>query len=170
MATVALHILRAEILTLPNPIDVYKRQVQGYFDNPAITAAAFIDGWYVTNDIGFTPEPGKVVVLGRADDMLNIGGVKVPPAPIEEQVRLIEGVRDVIVLSVASANEVGNLVTAIEIDSDPLPEELTRRIGAIISKYVGKFEIMPLASFPRTESGKIKRPEIEAAFRQRQVL
>lgn len=144
--------------------------VQGYFDNPAITAAAFIDGWYVTNDIGFTPEPGKVVVLGRADDMLNIGGVKVPPAPIEEQVRLIEGVRDVIVLSVASANEVGNLVTAIEIDSDPLPEELTRRIGAIISKYVGKFEIMPLASFPRTESGKIKRPEIEAAFRQRQVL
>jgi len=39
----------------------------------------------------------------------------------------------------------------------------------LLSKYVGTFEVMPLRWFPRSPSGKVRRPEIEAAFRQRQA-
>jgi acyl-coenzyme A synthetase/AMP-(fatty) acid ligase len=42
------------------------------------------------NDVGFQPEPGKLVVLGRADDMLNIGGEKISPYPIESALNAID--------------------------------------------------------------------------------
>jgi len=43
------------------------------------------------NDVGFQPEPGKLVVLGRADDILNIGGEKISPYPIESALNAIDG-------------------------------------------------------------------------------
>jgi acyl-coenzyme A synthetase/AMP-(fatty) acid ligase len=140
-----------------------------YFNDPELTAATFIDGWFQTSDIGVMPEPGRLAVLGRVDDMLNIGGVKVPPAPIEAQLKMIEGVRDAVVMSILSPNEVGSLLVAIEIDLDPIPADVERQIGAIVARYVGVFSIMPLRMFPRTESGKARRPVIEAAFRRRQT-
>src|SRR3954449_5887221 len=73
---------------------------KAYWNDPARTAAAFVDGWYRTSDTGYIPEPGKLVVLGRADDMLNIGGVKVPPAPLEDAVKAIPGVIDAVLLNV----------------------------------------------------------------------
>ena len=57
--------------------------VHGYFNDQAQTKASFIDGWYQTSDMGFIPAQGKLVLLGRADDMLNIGGVKTRAGPIE---------------------------------------------------------------------------------------
>jgi acyl-coenzyme A synthetase/AMP-(fatty) acid ligase len=142
---------------------------QGYFNDAAMTTACFIDGWFQTNDIGMIPEPGRLIVLGRADDMLNIGGVKVPPAPIEDQLKRIDTVSDAIVMSVAGPNDIGILLAAIEIGGDEVPADMAQQIGAIISRHVGRFEIMPLRSFPRTESGKTIRPEIEASFRRRQA-
>ena len=141
--------------------------VHGYFNDPEMTAASFIDGWYQTSDIGFVPEPGKLVVLGRADDMLNIGGVKVAPSPIEARLNLIDGISDSVVMRITNPNEVGILVAAVEIESDSPPLDAMQRVGTVLSEHVGNFVIMPLRRFPRTDSGKIKRQEIEAAFHQR---
>jgi len=142
--------------------------VRGYFNDPAMTAAAFIDGWFQTSDIGFMPEPGKLVVLGRADDVLNIGGVKVAPSPLEAELKRINGVGDAVLMTVASPNEVGILLAVVEIDSDQPPSpDVLQEISAVLSQSVSTFEIMPLRWFPRTASAKIKRREIEAAFRQR---
>jgi acyl-coenzyme A synthetase/AMP-(fatty) acid ligase len=140
--------------------------VHGYFNDPAMTAAAFIDGWFHTGDIGRMPEPGKLVVLGRADSMLNIGGVKVAPAPIEARMKSVEGVSDVVVMSVTGPYDGGVLLAAVEIGDAPPPLDAMQRIGAILSRYSGRFVIMPMRRFPRTDSGKIRRPEIEAAFHQ----
>jgi acyl-CoA synthetase (AMP-forming)/AMP-acid ligase II len=141
--------------------------VDGYFNDEALTKVSFIDGWFQTSDIGFMPEPGKLVVLGRADDMLNIGGVKVAPSPIEAELKSVDGISDVVVMSVASENGVGILLAAIEISGDRLLEGTAQRTGAILSRYLGAFVIMPSYSFPRTASGKIRRHEIEAEYRRR---
>ena len=52
----------------------------GYIDAPDLTRATFVDGWYHTGDLGYQPSHETLVVLGRTDDMLNIGGVKIAPA------------------------------------------------------------------------------------------
>jgi acyl-CoA synthetase (AMP-forming)/AMP-acid ligase II len=141
--------------------------VHGYFRNPSLTARAFIDGWFCTGDIGTIPEPGKLIVAGRIDDMLNIGGVKVARLPLEGQLRLIDGVSDVVALSVPSRNRVGMLIVAVETGMETLSNDLLAKIGTVLSRYVRRFEIVPLRWFPRSDSGKVRRGEIESFVRER---
>jgi O-succinylbenzoic acid--CoA ligase len=54
----------------------------GYEDDPERTAAAFRDGWFVTDDLGhWTPER-HLAIDGRVDDVVISGGVKVPGAAV----------------------------------------------------------------------------------------
>ena len=141
--------------------------VDGYFDDPAATATAFVDGWYRTNDAGFVPAPGRLVVLGRADDMLNIGGLKIAPAPIEDEIRTVAGVADAALVSPGSASGTGRLVVAVEARGGGLSSQAEAEVRAVVGRHVRHFELFPLVSLPRTENGKVRRSEIEAAFRRR---
>ena len=141
--------------------------VDSYLGDPALTAVAFTDGWYRTNDIGYQPAPGKLVVLGRADDVLNIGGVKVPPGALEDALRRIPGVRDAVVMSIDRPDHTTALLVAIEVAGEQAIVGLRDNVGAILSRHVRHFEIMPLPWFPRTETGKVRRQDIKAAFLRR---
>jgi O-succinylbenzoic acid--CoA ligase len=62
----------------------------GYADRPAQSAAAFRvdpDGsrWFRTDDLGRLDD-GVLTVLGRRDDVVNTGGLKIAPAVVEEAV------------------------------------------------------------------------------------
>jgi acyl-coenzyme A synthetase/AMP-(fatty) acid ligase len=139
-----------------------------YFNDAALTASSFFDGWFQTGDVGLMPARGKLLVLGRSDDMLNIGGIKVARLPLEAEVKQIDGISDTAALAIASENDVTLLLVAVEIAADTLSASLSRAISAVVSRHVRTFEIMPLPWFPRSASGKVQRPEIEAAFRRRQ--
>lgn len=59
----------------------------GYRDDPTRTAAALTgDGWFRTDDLGSVVD-GRVTVLGRADDVVVSGGVKVPAAAVAARLR-----------------------------------------------------------------------------------
>ena len=58
-------------------------QMMGYYKMPEATAEALVDGWLYTNDIIYTDEDGYVYMLGRADDIINVGGEKVSPLEVE---------------------------------------------------------------------------------------
>ena len=75
------------------------RMTAGYLWDEALNARHFIDGWFRTDDVGTIPRPGTLVLFGRADDMLNIGGVKVSPYPIEERIESLAGVSDAVLLA-----------------------------------------------------------------------
>jgi len=55
----------------------------GYIDDPAATAAAFRDGWYHPGDLGVLSADGALLLVGRADDVINCDGTKIYPAEIE---------------------------------------------------------------------------------------
>ena len=53
-----------------------------YFGRPDLTGSALVDGEFVTSDLGWVDgraEDGRVVIRGRADDVINTGGHKVIP-------------------------------------------------------------------------------------------
>ncbi|MBM6545400.1 AMP-binding protein [Janibacter sp. YIM B02568] len=62
----------------------------GYYGRPDLTAAHFVERggqrWFRTSDLGSVDERGKVSVLGRVDDLINSGGLKVAPRLVEEAV------------------------------------------------------------------------------------
>ena len=70
--------------------------MKGYYNAPEITAQVLIDGVVYTNDIGYFDNEGFLYIVGRQNDTINIGGLKVEPTDVEEAALAIEGIRDCI--------------------------------------------------------------------------
>lgn len=67
--------------------------------------------WLTTSDLGLLEPAGKLRVLGRADDVIITGGVKVHPGVIEAALSSIPGVVEAVVFSVPD-DEWGERVVA----------------------------------------------------------
>jgi hypothetical protein len=93
----------------------------------------------------------------------------VPPMPIEERIRQIEGISDAAVLSVVNDNGVGMLLVAIE-TRDPGKFDRDEQIKAIIMPYKRPFDLMAMPAFPRTDTAKVKRHEIAAEYQKAQGI
>jgi acyl-coenzyme A synthetase/AMP-(fatty) acid ligase len=142
------------------------RMTQGYINAPELNRAAFVDGWFNTSDLGFQPSKGKLVVLGRGDGMLNIGGVKVAPGPIEEQLKAIDGIGDALVTGTDDQLATENMLVAIEMVPGARPDALAALITPIIRSNVTHFQLLFMWGFPRTETGKIQREAVKDIYRR----
>ncbi len=139
----------------------------GYVDAPDLAREAFVDGWFHTSDIGFQPAKGKLVVLGRDDDMLNIGGVKIAPGPIEQSLKAVSGVRDALVTSLEDHLETRTMLIAVEAEPQADATELAERITPIIHGQVSYYQLVVMPEFPRTETGKIQREAVKQLYRRK---
>jgi o-succinylbenzoate---CoA ligase len=101
----------------------------GYLEAPDEANATFFeeDGvrWYRTSDLGSIDNDGRLTVLGRADDVIITGGIKVSAAHVQEELEKSDGVAAAFVTGVPSA-EWGQAVAAYVIlagpDSGTTPE------------------------------------------------
>lgn len=65
----------------------------GYFKRPDLTAQAMTaDGYFLTGDAGMLDEDGELHLLGRLNDVIKVGGVKVYPEEVERVVGGMTGV------------------------------------------------------------------------------
>ena len=99
----------------------------GYLDAPELTAEAFVedDGvrWYRTNDLGSLDADGTLTVLGRADDVVITGGVKVSAAQVQAELEKVDGVLAAFVAGVPSA-EWGQALAAYVALADSSPDRI----------------------------------------------
>ncbi|MGP4031845.1 AMP-binding protein [Pseudarthrobacter sp. 1C304] len=97
----------------------------GYLGAPDLTAKAFVeDGgvrWYRTNDLGELDDAGTLTVLGRGDDVVITGGVKVSAAHVQAELERLDGVRAAFVAGVPSA-EWGQALAAYVALADSSPQ------------------------------------------------
>jgi acyl-coenzyme A synthetase/AMP-(fatty) acid ligase len=96
--------------------------------------------------------------------MLNVGGVKIPPGPVEDQIRTIDGVLDAMVTNVVNARGLEVLLVAVETGSGGDVPGLEAAINPIIQLYASRYFLLPLPVFPRTETGKIRQEAIRTAY------
>lgn len=54
----------------------------------------FVDGWFYPGDRGHISEKGRLVLEGRTDELINLGGTKLNPAKVEEIAKEFDGVID----------------------------------------------------------------------------
>ncbi len=114
----------------------------------------------LTNDIGRMVGEDRFIIVGRADDVINTGGVKINPTEIENLLSPFLG-RDFILVGVPD-DELGQRLTLVIEGgkSDKLNNELKEIIDRELSGLQKPKEIYYLADFLRTDSGKPKRKEI----------
>ncbi|MHB1288847.1 AMP-binding protein [Georgenia sp.] len=106
-----------------------------YLDDDAADAAVFrvVDGvrWLYTADRGRLDArgdgPDRLSVLGRIDDLINSGGVKVSPGAVERALAELPGVAEAVVVGVPDP-EWGALVTAVVV---PTPGAATPTLADI---------------------------------------
>ena len=84
----------------------------------------FVDGWFVTDDIG-TIRNGKLEILGRYDQAINTGGLKVLPEVVESAARRA-GYADCAVLGIPSAEWGESVFLVIEEPRENTPYFLDR--------------------------------------------
>ena len=93
---------------------------EGYLGDPGLTAASFVDGMFVTGDLG-TWVGDRLTVLGRADDVIVTGGEKIAPAAVERVLAAQPGVGAVCVVGVPDP-EWGQAVVAAVVPTGAGPE------------------------------------------------
>ena len=58
----------------------------GYIGEPALTHSVLHEEALYTSDLGFIDSKGRLNLQGRMDDVINIGGYKISPVEVENQV------------------------------------------------------------------------------------
>jgi acyl-coenzyme A synthetase/AMP-(fatty) acid ligase len=136
--------------------------VEGYLWDEALSAQHFRDGWYVTSDLGFVERPGRLVVLGRWDDMLNIGGLKIAPYPIEQGLKSVAGVGDVVLIEKRTAVGLGVMCAVVEPQAGADARAVADRVAAAMKAHATTFSVRVRQALPRTETGKVRRELLRA--------
>jgi O-succinylbenzoic acid--CoA ligase len=135
----------------------------GQLDPSPQDAARFTaDGWFVTDDVGRLTEDGTLEVHGRADAVINTGGVKVDPTAVEALLRAHPAVADAVVLGVPDA-EWGERVVAIispaAPSSPPTLDALRDAVTAALPASHAPRELRLVASIARDAMGKVSAAE-----------
>jgi acetyl-CoA synthetase len=114
-------------------------------------------------------EDGFWFLHGRADDALNVAGRKVGPAEVEGALIDHAAVNQAAAIG-APDDTTGTAVVAYVIldpeyeESDELRDELREQVGAELGKPFRPREVLFVDEFPKTQSGKIIRRAIQAAY------
>jgi o-succinylbenzoate---CoA ligase len=131
--------------------------MNGYYGRPDLTAAALDGGEFVTSDLGFVDAGGRVVVRGRADDVINTGGHKVVPGEVAAALATCPGVREAVVVGRPDP-EWGERVTAVVVPADPADppglELLRTHVSARLPRYACPSEVVLTEAIPLLPSGK----------------
>jgi acyl-coenzyme A synthetase/AMP-(fatty) acid ligase len=103
---------------------------------------------------------GRIRVLGRTADVINVKGVKYALAPIEQRLQQNLGVEDVCLFTGLSEGGVEELVVAVQSERDLDALEVERALGA--SDLFENIRVETFREFPRTTAGlaKVRRSEL----------
>lgn len=136
---------------------------EGYLDDPRRTALAFRDEhgdrWYRTDDAGDIVD-GVLHVLGRLDDVIVSGGIKVALSAVEETVRGMPGLESSVVIATPHPEwgETPVVVTDTVADLHAVRAVVAARLG----KAAAPTGLVRLDRIPMLPSGKPDRLAISA--------
>jgi long-chain acyl-CoA synthetase len=141
--------------------------VKGYWNDPKATAAAFVDGWVRTGDVGRLDEEGFCYILDRAKDIVIRGGENIYCVEVENVLYEHPAVVDAAIVSVPHrllGEEPGAVVT---LKRDAAADEAELRAFATARLASHKVPVRILfwpEPLPRNANGKILKRELKKMF------
>jgi long-chain acyl-CoA synthetase len=135
--------------------------VQGYWNKPEATEAAFAGGWLRTGDLARIDDDGFTFIVDRAKDMINRGGENVYCVEVENVLAAAPGVYEVAVVGVPDSM-MGEKVGAVVVPA-PGTEFDTEAFLAYARTRLADFKVPQYVSvrpsvLPRNPGGKVLKP------------
>jgi long-chain acyl-CoA synthetase len=138
--------------------------MRGYYNRPAETEAAFIDGALRTGDIGILDADGYLFIVDRIKDLILCGGYNVYPRVIEEAAYLHPDVQDAIAIGIPDPyrGQAPKLFVTLRPDSYVTGPEILK----FLTEHLNKIEIPKAVeirdSLPKSMVGKLSKKELVA--------
>lgn len=143
-----------------------------YHNNAEATAAAVVDGWFRSGDLGTIDEDGFITIVDRKKDMVLRGGFNVYPREIEEVLIRHSAVAQVAVIPIPDdryGEEICAVVVPDSSAADRDDEELRAELLAFGRDNLAGHKYPRRVNFvdalPLGPSGKVLKRELVAAYR-----
>lgn len=144
-------------------------QMAGYWNRPALTKETLKDGWLLTGDVVYTDEEGYVYMLGRADDIINVGGEKVSPIEIESIACEYPHIRECACVGVPDPEEVlGDVPVLFVIVKDNLysQEDMHTYLASRMERYKLPMHYIEVQELPRNRMQKLDRKALKRMWEE----
>jgi fatty-acyl-CoA synthase len=125
----------------------------GYFNDPAATRQALIDGWYHTGDLAEVDADGYLTIVGRVGEIIRTGGESVAPAEVEQVLGTHPAVADLAVVGLPDQRW-GEIICAVVVpktgSDPPTLEDLRAHCQGRLASYKQPRRIAVVEAIPRT--------------------
>ena len=137
----------------------------GYWNEPEITANTIHDGVIYMTDLGYIDDEGYLFLVGRRDDVINIGGLKVAPTEVEDVALRHKAIAECACVPYEDATygRVMKMFVAVKEGFDFDIEGITSFLESKLEAYKLPKYIEQLPEIPKTYNGKIDRKKLIAS-------
>lgn len=143
--------------------------LSAYWRDPGATAAALVDGWLRTGDLGHLDERGNLRLAGRRTEMFIRGGYNVYPAEVEAVLADHPAIAEVAVVP-RPDDVMGEVGVAVVVPADPTrPPSLAdvrAFLGAKVAGYKRPEALRVVDELPLTPMQKVDRRALAAHERR----
>jgi acyl-CoA synthetase (AMP-forming)/AMP-acid ligase II len=134
--------------------------MDGYFDDPAATAAVLRDGWFRSGDVGELDDEGYLRVVGRIKEVIRTGGESVSPAEVEAVLATHPAAAEVAVVGLPDP-QWGEIVCAVVVPAPgktPTLPDLQKHCEGRLAGFKKPRRLELADSLPRTPAtGQVQR-------------
>lgn len=136
-----------------------------YWNNEEATAAAIVDGWLHSGDIGTIDEHGFLRYVDRLKDIIISGGFNISPSEVEAVIGSVPGVTEVAVIAVQD-QQWGETPAAIVYSESEFDEQAVRdKASAELAVFkVPRYVVRSDTPLPRMASGKIAKRQLREEY------
>jgi len=131
--------------------------MHGYENNPQANAAAFVDGWFRTGDVGTLDNAGYLRLIGRIKELINRGGEKIAPREIDEVLEAHPAVKEAVAFGVPHATWGEEVAAAVVLTAPATEKELLAFCRDRLADFKVPRHLHIVESIPRTPTGKVQR-------------
>jgi long-chain acyl-CoA synthetase len=142
-----------------------KSVAKGYWNEPEQTAKAFRDGMLIMSDLCYFAPNGELILVGRSNDTINLGGLKVAPLEVEEVVMRVPCVDECLLIPVVKGGNTALKLLVVLKEGMELDEAAIREtISKNLEPYKLPKQIVVIDEVLKTFNGKIDRKKMIATY------
>ena len=138
--------------------------MRGYENNPQANAAAFVNGWFRTGDVGTLDGAGYLRLIGRIKELINRGGEKIAPREIDEVLESHPAVKEAVAFGVPHPTWGEEVAAAVVLVAPATEKELIAYSRERLADFKVPKRLHIVESIPRTPTGKVQRRFVAEQF------
>lgn len=134
----------------------------GYWNRPADTMEAIVDGWLRTGDLARTDAEGYYYIVGRRKDMLISGGENIYPAEVENVLAAHPAVAEVALIGMPDPQwgEVGRAYVVLRQGQSPDADALVAFARERLARFKVPRSVVFVDELPKTGAGKLDKQRL----------